>query len=246
MESENDEEIFAREQIMPDGIVEIIFHYADPYYTYQDNNKFIQPPNFAISMMRKCVEIESSGKTGFISVRFYPWGAYHFFNEPIQHFLDQTINAEILWKDQNAAVMSSLRSADTAEQKIQIVQAFLSARLAEHKREEPAVDAAIKLIRHSKGQLTMEEVCKKTGFSKKQLERKFVASVGTTPKVFSRITRFLNICKHLEENKHKTLTALAHECGFHDQAHFIKEFKAFSGFTPKEFFAKNNVVFSEL
>jgi len=73
-----------------------------------------------------------------------------------------------------------------------------------------------------------------------------LAAVGTTPKVFSRITRFLNICRHLEEHQNKTLTQLTQECGFYDQAHFIKEFKEFSGFTPKEFFQKENVYFSEI
>ena len=246
MESENEDEVFAREQIMPDGSVEIIFHYADPYYTYQDNGKLIQPQSFAVSMMRKYVEIESSGKTGFISVRFYPWGAYHFFKEPIRNFLDQYISAEILWKDASSKIISDIRSFETMEQKIHLVQDFLLARLREYKREEPEVDEALKLIRRSKGQLTIEEICEQTGFSKKQLERKFLASIGTTPKIFSRITRFLNICHNLKENNHKTLTELALECGFHDQSHFIKEFKTFSGFTPKEFFARNNVVFSQL
>lgn len=246
IESENAEDHFPREQIMPDGIVEIIFHCGDPYYTYKDETKFIQPASFAVSMMRKCIAIESAGTTGFISVRFFPWGAYHFFREPIQNFLDQTISTEILWPEHLQGIMNALGEAGTPEEKVQLVQHFLTERLAEHKRDEPEVDEAVKLVRQTKGRLSIDELCQRTGFSKKQLERKFLASVGTTPKVFSRITRFLDICHHLKENTHKTLTDLAHECGFHDQAHFIKEFKAFSGFTPKEFFAKNNVVFTDL
>lgn len=247
MESETDTDVFPREQIMPDGIVEIIFHYGDPYYTYQGKTKQKQLQSFAISMMRKCIAIESAGKTGFVSVRFFPWGAYHFFREPIRNFLDQHIPAKTLWNEHHDELMAALHAEGTAEQKVQLVQEFLLARLSENKREDHlAVDTAVKLIRQTKGQLSIDDVCRQTGFSKKQLERKMLASVGTTPKVFSRITRFLDICHHLKENKHKTLTQLAYECGFHDQAHFIKEFKAFSGFTPKLFFEKNNVVFTAL
>ena len=31
------------------------------------------------------------------------------------------------------------------------------------------------------------------------------------------------------------LTGLAHECGYFDQAHFIKEFRSFTGKTPSEY-----------
>lgn len=66
-----------------------------------------------------------------------------------------------------------------------------------------------------------------------------------TPKTFSRISRFLNICHHLDGYLDSKLTRLAHECGYFDQAHFIREFCAFTGFTPKAFFAKNNVKFTD-
>jgi AraC-like DNA-binding protein len=246
MESESDEDVYPRSLIMPDGIVEIIFHYDNPFYTWQDNKRFIQPEHFAISMMRKFVEIGSSGKTGFVSVRFFPWGAYHFFNEPVQNFLDQTLEASKLWGSDSKMIIEKIKKQETIQQRFKLVEDFLLERLKQFQKEEAKTDNALKLIRQTKGTLSIESICGETGFSKKQLERKFLSTVGTTPKVFSRITRFLNICQNLKEQKSRTLTQLTHECGFYDQAHFIKEFKAFSGFTPKEFYEKENVFFSEI
>ena len=34
------------------------------------------------------------------------------------------------------------------------------------------------------------------------------------------------------------LTSLSYECGYFDQAHFIKDFKAFAGMTPTEYAEK--------
>jgi AraC-like DNA-binding protein len=246
MESESGEDSYPRSLIMPDGIVEIIFHYEEPFYTWQDNKRFIQPENFAISMMRKFIEIGSSGTTGFISVRFFPWGAYHFFNEAIQDFLDQAIEASRLWGNESKIIMKKIKEPKTIEQRFKLVEEFLLDKLAQFQKEESKTDNAIKLIRQTKGTLSIESICAETGFSKKQLERKFLSTVGTTPKVFSRITRFLNICQNLKEQSNQTLSQLTHDCGFYDQAHFIKEFKAFSGFTPKEFYEKENVFFSEI
>lgn len=244
MESEADDDVYPRSLIMPDGIVEVIFHYEKPFYTWQDGKQFLQPENFAISMMRKFVEIGSSGKTGFISVRFYPWGAYHFFNEPIRDFLDQTIDASMLWGDDSKVIIQKIKEAGSQEKRFRLVEDFFFEKLKQFQKDEEKINKALKLIRETRGTLSIESVCTETGFSKKQLERKFLSTVGTTPKIFSRITRFLNICQNLNEQKSQTLTQLTHDCGFYDQAHFIKEFKAFSGFTPKEFYDKENVFFS--
>jgi AraC-like DNA-binding protein len=35
----------------------------------------------------------------------------------------------------------------------------------------------------------------------------------------------------------RSLTDLGYETGFYDQAHFIKEFKTFTGDTPEKFFS---------
>lgn len=245
MESDSGD-VHAREQIMPDGIVELVVHWGDPYYTRQASSRFVQPRCFAISMMRKAVEIESAGRTGFLAVRFYPWGAHHFFTRPIRSFLDQTVPAEQLWPEFVPGLMRDVDACAHTGQRVAVVQQFLVNRLNEHGRKPSEIDDAVKLIRHSAGQLSIEEICAQTALSMKQLERKFLASVGTTPKVFSRISRFLYLCRHLKESSAKTLTQLAHECGFYDQAHFIKEFKEFSGYTPREFFARSDVVFAEL
>lgn|GEM_PF-3667259 len=92
MESESDEDNYPKSQIMPDGIVELVVHYGSPFFTYQEGVKTLQSRSFAVSMMKKYIELESNGKAGFIAARFFSWGAYHFFNEPVKNFLDQSID----------------------------------------------------------------------------------------------------------------------------------------------------------
>jgi len=45
--------------------------------------------------------------------------------------------------------------------------------------------------------------------------------------------------KMLEQKKFTNLTSLAYENGYYDQAHFIKDFKEFTGISPKSFFSDN-------
>src|SRR5262245_13052130 len=71
--------------------------------------------------------------------------------------------------------------------------------------------------------------------SVRQLERGFRHVIGTSPKVFARILRFQQAQRRLMFDPEADLTSLAYECGYFDQAHFIKDFKAFAGQTPTEY-----------
>jgi AraC-like DNA-binding protein len=244
-ESESTADYYPKEKVLPDGIVEIVFHFADPFFTYNAKGvKAKQPKGFAISQMKNFIEIESNGAIGFVSVRFYPWGAHHFFDKPVSSFLDDTVDIKILWPNDFQNILQDIQSTDN-NNKVNIIQRFLDERLKMHSKDTNSIDIAIKLIRETKGQLTIEELCNKLNIHHKKLERGFINTIGTTPKVFSRTTRFLHLCHHLKEYENLTMTQLAHRLDYYDQAHFIKDFKAFSGITPKEYFQQKNICFAE-
>ena len=60
--------------------------------------------------------------------------------------------------------------------------------------------------------------------------------MGASPKKFASIVRLKNLLQQYPNTG--SLTELAYEAGFYDQAHFIKEFKAFTGDTPENYFRK--------
>jgi methylphosphotriester-DNA--protein-cysteine methyltransferase len=79
-------------------------------------------------------------------------------------------------------------------------------------------------------------------FNYKYLERQFLKIIGLTPKSYSRIARFQNVMQALKYAAFHPWPSLALDCGYYDQAHFIKEFKAFTGATPSEFVARQNQI----
>ena len=244
-EAESPEDYYPREKVLPDGIVEIIFHFADPFITYNINGEGLkQSKGFAISQMKNFIEIESDGNIGFVSVRFYPWGAHHFFDFPISNFLDGQIDISLLWSGSFQKILNDLINISN-DKRVTIVQDFLQDQLRKYKKETQVIDHCIKAIRESKGHYTIDELCQNMNLHYKQLERKFLSTIGTTPKVFSRTTRFLHLCHHLKDYENLTMTQLALDLGYFDQAHFTKDFKAFSGLTPKEYYRQKNICFAE-
>lgn len=74
-----------------------------------------------------------------------------------------------------------------------------------------------------------------TGMMRKQFNRIFSEYVGSNPKEFTRTIRFQRALHILEKQPPISLTALAYQCGYFDQSHLIKDFKALSGYTPTEY-----------
>ena len=118
--------------------------------------------------------------------------------------------------------------------RLQILSQFLEKRLANDHREEPLVFASIGHIIHRRGLVNVRELARENFLSDRQFERKFKEFSGFSPKLFARISRFQATLK--EYGSGKSLTAIAYDCGYYDQSHFINDFKEFSGYNPKVFF----------
>ena len=59
------------------------------------------------------------------------------------------------------------------------------------------------------------------------------------PKQLARVARLQAALKMIQQKKFNSLTEIAYENGYFDQAHFIKDFREFTGISPKSFFADN-------
>ena len=55
------------------------------------------------------------------------------------------------------------------------------------------------------------------------------------PKLFARIQRFQHVLRIVHRSPEVEWGQLALECGYYDQSHLIRDFLAFSGFSPAEY-----------
>ena len=78
----------------------------------------------------------------------------------------------------------------------------------------------------------MSAIARRLGCSPRQLERLFAAGVGLSPKELSRIARFQSLLRLAGREPAASWADLAVRGGYADQAHLVREFKAFSGATP--------------
>jgi AraC-like DNA-binding protein len=126
-----------------------------------------------------------------------------------------------------------LCEASTDVKRIDIVEKFLLARIRPVEPDKMVL-AALALIHKSRGTIRIKELADQLNTSQSPLEKRFRQAVGTSPKKFASIVR-LKLAIQMKDST-SSLTELSYELGFYDQAHFIKEFKSFTGDTPENYF----------
>jgi AraC-like DNA-binding protein len=92
-----------------------------------------------------------------------------------------------------------------------------------------ALDAADRLT-----SANVNEVAFDLGVSERHLRRVFRETVGVSPKVFAKLTRFHRALRAARgEDGHASWASIAALAGYYDQSHLIAEFRAIAGVTPR-------------
>lgn len=233
------------ERITPDGVLEVVFHYRTPFACRYGGEGFApQSRSVAVSQTRRYLEIRPRGASGLISVRFQPWGAYHFFRPPLAELADAQVPTELLWGRAVHELEQRLVEAAGNADRIAEVEAFLLARLGQHQKED--VEPVVRAIWRHRGRIAISRLCRQLGVGERRLQRTCQRALGTTPKRFARLSRFLHACRVLRAGLEPTLTDAGLACGYYDQSHFTADFKAFSGMTPHAFIAASDVSYLEI
>lgn len=215
---------------------QMVFTYGEHAYEKWSGGSLSPSPDFAISgYATKSVEYFSSGVVGAIMVGFKPWGIQAFLDFELKHISNANSDMDLHFGKEAVFVEEMLHEAGDMAERIRIVEAFLAGKL-----RRPAVDQAVVhavgLIVQSKGAKPIEWLAKECYMGRRNFLRRFEASVGINPKMFSRIVRFQQVFAAMDAQQGKAdWGQIAFSTGYFDQAHFINDFKEFSGMTPAQF-----------
>jgi AraC-like DNA-binding protein len=226
-----------RNTIIPDGTMKMIFHYGDTYKHYSKNGESIVLPKcFLIGQLTQPYVIEPLGVTGSFVVRFKPNGFLPFATIPIKDIENTAVPLDKLFGNDGTEVGNKILNAKSTSERIEIIETFLLKLLADKKTIDHIVQSTIDTIFDTNGQFSVNEFSKNTNINRRQLTRKFSTTIGLSPKQLSKTIRIQAALKAMLNKEYTNLTNLAYENEYFDQAHFIKDFKEFTGLTPKEFY----------
>lgn len=168
-------------------------------------------------------------------IYFQKGKAYPFVEMPMNELTDFVVDGELVMSNEILNMRQSLLECLTIQQKFAYAEDYLIKVFSNRLIANPFVNYSVNLILKTPHQLSINRLSEKVGYSQKHLIKIFKEHVGVTPKEFLKIIRFQKAIQEIEDNSTANWTSVAFECGYYDQAHFINDFKEFSGFTPSQY-----------
>lgn len=227
------------DRFLPDGNVNVVIDLTDyPKFIYDNNTlKEIQCcKNVWFSGIRNnYITIPSGRDSEMFIINFHKGKAYPFVEMPLTELTDYVVDGELVMTSEILNMRETLLSLLFVKQKFLFAENHLLKMFGHKLVLNPFVDYSVNQILNMPSQMSIQRISEKVGFSQKHFIKIFKEHVGMTPKSFLKIIRFQKAIEEIEQSKPSNWTSVAFESGYYDQAHFINDFRTFSGFTPTEF-----------
>lgn len=184
----------------------------------------------------------SNQQVGVFGVYFHPHAIPLLFDIPANEITDHHIEISDLLGKEGTLLEEQVFTCTSLAGRIKLISDYLEHRLRARTFKMDGVISAMQHIITQQGQVNMQQLLDEQFLSQRQFERNFKLLTGFPPKYFSRIVRFES-CIGRAYRADLSLTEIALEAGYFDQAHMIREFKEFSGSRPSVYFAEDNTLF---
>ena len=230
---ESDSSVAFEDTVFPSGCMEIIFNLGSGHW---ETAAGTTPPIELWGQITQPLPIRSIGKNTMLGIRFLPHGAARFLKEKADLFNNHVVDYRDVAGKEVSILHQRLLEVKTQQQRIALIEAFLLKNLNETQKRTgklAIVDDVMQELRRQDVIDNIENIATKYGISARYLQKLFLQYTGLTPKLYSKIHRFQQSLR-LVTKKESPLTAIAYDCGYFDQSHFIREFKSFTGSTPGE------------
>lgn len=228
------------QKVLPDACPELIIHYGDRFRIRSGEKIKQQPYAFLFGPITRHIEIGPSGRTGMVAARFYPGTLSAFLSFPVKEITDQYIALHTVFGKEARTLEKSLRAySKFDEQMIGLLDAFLLSKLSQQAFTPILKQATLRQIADQQQAVKIEALSQQLNIGRRHLERKFNDQVGMSPRLFLRIVRFQNVFRIIRNKNIKNLTDLTYRAGYFDQSHFNRDFKAFSGMSPRDYFKED-------
>jgi AraC-like DNA-binding protein len=235
---------YARQVVMPTTSLELMFNLTRPYRVIDASD-----PAGASEFRTAWIAGLHDGplviepdfdprvdEASLVSVRFKPQGSYAFFGLPQHEITNRVLELDEILGAAVREVHERLAGAADLVERFRLIEAFVRRSVQRSgARAHRGVEHALAMLQMSGGAARVGRVCDAIGWTRKTLNQRFQREVGLSPKRYARILKFRRVLGSIAGEQAVNWSAIAHECGYYDQAHFNHDFRVFTGCTPTAF-----------
>ncbi|MER5353493.1 helix-turn-helix domain-containing protein [Kitasatospora sp. NPDC002551] len=183
--------------------------------------------------------ISHDGRQSGIQLAVHPLAARALFGLPAGELSGLDVPAEAVLGAVAARLQEAVREAPGWPERFAALDGALLRLARPSGRVPPEVVRAWAVLRRSGGALPVAELARETGWSERHLLDRFRRETGLSPKAAARVIRFDRARRLLAlPGPAPRLAELAARCGYADQAHLAREFRALAGCAPSTWLAE--------
>ena len=229
----------AKERLLPTGTIELVINLREDelrVYDRQDPQRFRRFPGAMIcGAQTDYFVIDTAHQESILGVHFKRGGAFPFLKLPAHELRNEHVSLEVLWGITAGELRERLLEARTVRELFRVLEGYLKQQATLPLARHPAVTYALKAFRRLPHSQTIAELVGHMGLSQRRFIRVFDDQVGLTPKLYCRILRFQEVLARVQRRRRVEWADVALACGYYDQAHLIRDFRAFSGINPSTY-----------
>jgi AraC-like DNA-binding protein len=232
----------SKDRMMPDGCASLVVNLHEDrteVYDREDPSKSQRMPGSSIAGPHsEHFIIDTREQQCVAGIEFKAGGLAPFIGMPAGELENRHVALEDLWGRAARLVRDELLEAPTPEARVRVLERSLLTRAGGRLARHPAVRFALAAFSSAPHVRTIGEVTSRIGLSPKRFIDVFREQVGLTPKRFCRVRRFQAVLERTAGGRPVNWADVALEGGYYDQAHFNRDFRAFSGSNPSAYLAQ--------
>ena len=238
-------------QIIGDGTTGIIFQHFNGRSAVLNAEDSPLPISFAYGQNTQPCKNKIVANSFVFGINFQPTAFRTLFNIDTSEITNAVLDAEHLFSRQfNDQILNT-----THPQKIIHLFEEKLSKILYGQKQNFIIDKCTQLIMHNVTDIEPKMLSSSFHLSTRQIQRKFKEYTGVCLQTYIRIAKFQRAVHLLRNKQYQKLSDIGYGLNYADQSHFNREFKLFSGYTPKAFietittsqpFIKNNSLFESL
>jgi len=208
-------------------------HLAEPYRVRIDGGPANTTPEMSVvgPQTYRRAHVYLSGSIHVFNILFQPTGLNRLVGINMTSLVNQDPAASDVLGQSAVTLGDAVRAAADFHQRVAAVERWAGMMLDKREPDE-AIGQTSRLLIAARGRVRIDDLVGKSGLSASQFQRRFATQVGMTPKLFARTIRFDRALIARRKAPERPWTDIIHELGYFDQAHFIRECRAFAGLPP--------------
>lgn len=224
------------EVFYPSGYIDFVVNLSGKAATIINGYKKNTPEVELLGHLTLPTRVSAQEGTCVLIARFFPYACPLFFPNPIADFTNYATDLYGVLSNEIYDFYDKLMHCFSIEDRVRELDNFLVQKLRKNEdkyRKTMQMAEICGTIFEGGEKFDAAGLSQKYGLSERYIQKLFLENVGLSPASLFSVLRF-NKALELIRTSSLSLTSIAYDCGFYDQAHFIKEFKKFTGTKPME------------